>query len=397
MPDVNSQEVPAASTATIGLARGRGMQTLVSIQYLRATAAIMVVYYHIFSNRVAEHWAAGRNIGLSGVDIFFIISGFIMWTSTSQQRGGQFAFLKRRVFRVYPMWWMALTIWILMRFVIPDRLHNADVTASSVICSYLLFPHFHNVFMGRVWPILVPGWTLQLEIFFYAVFSLTLLVKGRAARLGATISILCVLAAVGSLFAAHSAVIKAYTNPLLLEFAAGIFLSPFLPHLQRLSPWLGLALMVFGLALLIINYQLIVEEGFNRVLILGIPACLIVAGALVLEPILDRKPNSILLLFGDASYSLYLTHPIAISIAAVIWEKLHLPVGAGVATIAFIPFALAAALIFAVLVYHHVEQPLLRKLLASHRNGPKLAAALLNEGGLAGDAPALVLPSDTPA
>jgi hypothetical protein len=88
---IESQERGAVMTE---ISRGRGLSTLVSIQYLRACAAIMVVYYHIFSNRVAEHWAGGRNIGLSGVDIFFVISGFIMWTSTSHQRSSVLKFLK---------------------------------------------------------------------------------------------------------------------------------------------------------------------------------------------------------------------------------------------------------------------------------------------------------------
>jgi peptidoglycan/LPS O-acetylase OafA/YrhL len=114
-----------SSIAMTGISRGPGLATLVSIQYLRAFAAIMVVYYHIFSNRVAEHWGAGRDIGLSGVDIFFVISGFIMWTSTSHQRGGVAKFLKRRIFRVYPLWWIALTAWITIRLVLPDRLNNA--------------------------------------------------------------------------------------------------------------------------------------------------------------------------------------------------------------------------------------------------------------------------------
>ncbi len=349
-----------------GLPRGRGLSTLVSIQYLRAYAAIIVVYYHIFSNRVAERWAGGRDIGLSGVDIFFVISGFIMWTSTSHQRGGVVKFLKRRIYRVYPLWWMALTAWIVIRLILPDRLHNADVTLHSLICSYLLVPHFHHVFAGRIWPILVPGWTLQLEMFFYAIFSLTLLIGNRPARLVTAIAVLGSLVVLGSFMPAESALLDTYTSPLLLEFAAGVILAALTLKLQQTPFTTGLIVVAIGLALLVINYRLIVEDGsVQRVLVQGIPAILIVAGGLVIEPILARKPSRILLLLGDASYSLYLTHSVTIAAVAVIWERLHLPAGRGAGAIAFIPFALVASLMCAVIVYRYIELPLLSKLLPS--------------------------------
>lgn len=374
-----------------GIMRARGLSTLVSVQYLRAFAAIMVVYFHIFSNRVAEHWGAGRNFGLSGVDIFFLISGFIMWTSTERQRGGSLKFLKRRVFRVYPLWWLALTLWLVIRFIIPDRLHNADVTPGSAISSYLLVPHFHAVFIGRIWPILVPGWTLQIEVFFYAVFSLALLIVDRQRRLGAIVATLCGLALLGAVTAPATALLRTYSNPLLIEFAFGVLLAANLPRLQRTSFVVALIFVAAGMALLVINYELITEDGFARVLTLGLPALLIVSGALAMEPVLARWPSRLLLLLGDASYSLYLTHSVAISAAAVIWERLHLPGGQGAGAIAFIPVALLASLILAVLTYQYVERPLLNRLMPSRGGAhiPALPAEVLDGGG---DLPALPAP-----
>ena len=377
----------------IGISRGRGLSTLVSIQYLRAFAAFIVVYYHIFSNRVAEDWSGGRNIGLSGVDIFFVISGFIMWTSTNH-RGGLVKFLKRRIYRVYPMWWIALTLWIVIRLILPDRLQNKDITVETLICSYLLVPHFHHVFVGQVWPILVPGWTLQIEIFFYGIFSATLLIADRTTRLTTVVVALCVFAILGSMFPAGSALLQIYTSPLLLEFAAGAILAAIMLNLQRAPFGVGVIVVMIGLVLLVFNYRLIVEEGVRRVLVLGIPAILIVAGSLAIEPVLARRPSRILLLFGDASYSLYLTHSVAISAAAVIWERLHMPMGRSVGAIGFIPFALVASLVFAVIVYRFVEVPILAKLLPS-RSGVHIAAlpeATMYDEPLA--EPSATLPSD---
>ncbi|MDE8346357.1 MAG: acyltransferase [Acidocella sp.] len=369
---------------TIEGARPRGAATLVSIQYLRAIAATAVVYYHIFSNHIAAHWAGGRDVGLSGVDIFFVVSGFIMWMSTGGRRNHVRWFLKRRIFRIYPMWWIALSAWIAMRFVIPDHLHNADVTRATVICSYLLVPHFHAVFAGHVWPILVPGWSLQFEMFFYLVFAVTLLVKDRRARLVTVMGVLGALVVVGLVLARfvvapQGAVLHDYTSPLLIEFAAGIMLAAMFDQCARAPAALGVGLLGLGGLLLVVNYRLIVEDGMGRVLILGIPAMCIVAGALMMEANLARRVSKLVLLVGDASYSLYLTHPIAISAAAVIWERAHLPVDNSIATLGFVPCALAAALIFAVMVYRYVEKPLLGLLVSGGRDHPALPAALLEE------------------
>lgn len=370
----------------LGISRESGMSTLVSVQYLRAFAAIIVVYYHVFSNRVAEDWSAGRNFGILGVDIFFIISGLIMWVSTSRQPGGSLKFLKRRACRIYPMWWIALTVWIVSRRIVPDHLHNADVTVKSVICSYLLFPHFHNVFIGRVWPILVPGWTLQLEIFFYALFGLSLLLPAKLPRFFLVLGALCVLTVLGAVVAPADAVLITYTNPLLLEFGAGVVFAAALPLLQRVPVILGVTSILLGGVWIYVSYDHIVDSGLARVLVLGIPAAFIVGGMLALEPVLARRRSRFLLLLGDASYSLYLTHPIAISLAAVIWEKLRLPSGNHLMAACFIPIALVVALAVGVITYKWIETPILNRLIYSRpgtSHPPALPTKAVEEEGLA--------------
>lgn len=58
-------------------------RTVLGIQYLRGFAALSVVYYHILTNRVAQGWGAGSFYGLFGVDVFFVVGGFIMWRTTA--------------------------------------------------------------------------------------------------------------------------------------------------------------------------------------------------------------------------------------------------------------------------------------------------------------------------
>src|SRR6266568_1603361 len=149
------------------------MGQIVSIQYLRGIAALAVTYNHAFENRFGTALRENAN-GIWGVDIFFVISGFIMWTTTADGHADAVSFWKKRAIRIYPIYWIALSLWIVGRFVIPDRLGNADVSMESVLRSYLLLPQYHLVFTDRIWPILVPGWTLQFEVFFYFVFGLFL-------------------------------------------------------------------------------------------------------------------------------------------------------------------------------------------------------------------------------
>ncbi|MEG8039988.1 acyltransferase [Sphingomonas sp. LR60] len=143
-----------------------------NIQYLRAVAALMVVFHHA-RNPLAGGFnpLLGYTIGEAGVDIFFVISGFIMLTIGVKEQVG--TFISRRLVRIYPLYWIAcfLTLFVL----IASKKENLFV--GHVIKSFLLIPYYNPIHGGEIWPILVPGWTLSYELFFYGIFAIGLVAK----------------------------------------------------------------------------------------------------------------------------------------------------------------------------------------------------------------------------
>ncbi|MDP4006130.1 acyltransferase [Methylobacterium sp. NEAU K] len=332
--------------------------TLVSVQYLRGAAALIVMVFHIFSNRIAAPWggAHGVALGMWGVDIFFVLSGFIMWR-TARGSASASRFLLRRAVRIFPLYWIVLTLWIAARFIVPDGLGNADVTPRTVALSFLLVPHVHAVY-GAIWPILTAGWTLQLELFFYAAFALVLYAAPPPWRLRVLLAVLCGLAALGLATTPEAAAARTYTSPLLLEFAAGLLLGAGVERLAALRPAVAFALVAAGIGAALLLCRLGTIETL-RPLVLGVPAVAVVAGMLGREARFRLAPNRFWLGLGDASYALYLTHPLSIAVAALLWHRLGLP-ETGPAALVFVPAAALLAIAGGLFCHRLVEAPLLR-------------------------------------
>jgi len=329
------------------------MKQIISIQYLRAIAALAVVYHHAFENHLGSDLRPYA-FGIWGVDIFFVISGFIMWVTTANSSTTATLFWRKRAIRIYPIYWVALSIWIICRLIAPDRLANVDVTAKTTILSYLLIPHYHLAFTKHVWPILIPGWTLQYELFFYLIFGLALSIVSRPLRAACILASLSFLAVVGCIVAPANALLATYTDPLLLEFGGGVILGIIYLCGRRLPPWLALATIVIAIPVLVIDEYLFSESW--RFLVLGIPALLVTFGAVSLEPALAKRPNAPMVLLGDASYALYLFHPIAMGLVAAVWARLldnsH--------PASFACVAIGASILSSIFVHVYVERPLTR-------------------------------------
>jgi exopolysaccharide production protein ExoZ len=326
---------------------------IIAIQYLRAFAALAVIYRHVFENRLGSSLKEGA-IGIWGIDIFFVISGFIMWTTTSDGRSTPASFWKRRIIRIYPIYWVALTIWIVSRVIVPDRLANADVSAESITLSYLLVPHYHLVFTSQIWPILIPGWTLQFEIFFYFIFGLFLFVRQRAWRAGFILSSLVALVVIGAITTPSSAALSIYTSPLLLEFAGGVVLGIVFESGLKLPVWAAASASVIAVFFLITAEHLFYDYG--RCLFFGVPALLLTFGFLSLEERIERRPIAVLTTLGDASYSLYLFHAIIFAAVAVAWER----IATEAQPAAFVTVALIVSIVASVGIHFLIERPLIR-------------------------------------
>ncbi len=191
------------------------MKNLVSIQYIRAIAALGVVIFHFgFTINRPNFFIVGK----AGVDLFFIISGFIMYVTTESRNSNPISFFLRRIARIVPLYWM-VTIGMVAIVIVHPKFggeFSADISFKHVISSLLFFPRTNS--FGDDYPTVRPGWTLNIEMFFYLVMVLILFFQRRSQPWVITI-ILGSLVIFGLLRHSHYIVINTYTNVLLLEFA----------------------------------------------------------------------------------------------------------------------------------------------------------------------------------
>jgi exopolysaccharide production protein ExoZ len=323
-------------------------QDVVSIQILRGVAATMVVFVHldVQLQRLA-YPVLGAGWLASGVDIFFVISGFIMWSAVERRPGiTATSFLKNRLMRIAPLYWLITALLVAVGYITPGLLKTTVLEPTHVISSFFFIPDRHPV-TAQFWPLLVPGWSINYEMLFYFLFAAAIaLSSGKSnLRLAYVVgSILCVVA-IGSRIKSHVDIMNFYASPLLFEFILGVLLSVvWRSHLHlRSFYWLGAT--AAGLFSLWLGAHL-----FGSFFLVALGAGLVVAGTVFLPPV---QPNFLSNL-GDASYSLYLTHPLTLAgmgfaVDQLAWRP-PLPL--------LIVFLLAAAIFSACVVYTWVERPM---------------------------------------
>ncbi|MGJ4998249.1 acyltransferase family protein [Bradyrhizobium sp. HKCCYLS3077] len=321
------------------------MAKLESIQVLRAVAATMVVLFH--TKTYAQ--------GYAGVDIFFVISGFIMGTVGTQETPA--GFFRQRLIRIAPLYW-TMTLIMCGLSLIPHFFRNFTFDAESLIKSILFIPYIDQT--GHVWPLVIAGWTLNYEMFFYLVFTLGLML-GRPRLFSSSLMLLLIVA--GFVIAKDGAFARTYTDPILLEFVAGMALSALGP---RGGDRLGFLQLIIGAGAFVVIGTMGLDpgDGVPRLIFLGLPSLLLVSGALAVERAghWPRLPLAIIL--GDASYSLYLTHGFVVS-AAEKFSPLHSTLNAVI--------VLLVSCIAAILCYRLFELPLTRLLRRSNFHGLVMA------------------------
>ncbi len=321
--------------------RASGDGVVLSVQYLRAGAALLVVVFHILQ------WLdGGFETGRAGVDVFFVISGFIIWRVTADSPQSPGAFLWRRFSRVAPTYWLATLALTAIVLVWPSFLPKVHPQLGHVLLSLAFIPHLDP--MGYPFPLLAPGWTLTYEAAFYLIFAACLLSPLRY-RARAVTAALAAVVAIGFFFSDPAYILLA--NPLLLEFAAGVWIGVAAGRRRLPSAPISAALLLAGLGILGAYAATGWRDEAWRALTWGVPAAAIVAGAVGLEARLGCFRSKALERLGDASYSLYLFHPIAVAAVAhtVGYERPWL----------FIPAALAAAMAAGIAGRALVEKPLI--------------------------------------
>jgi peptidoglycan/LPS O-acetylase OafA/YrhL len=344
---------------------GDAVERLQRIQYLRGIAALLVLLSHVdgVTKSFVDHdlvvTIGSAFNGTFGVDIFFVISGFIMVYTCRNSFGDPGAvgsFLWRRLTRIAPIYWVMTTVeaGILFLSRLDDPGHQ--ITLKQLVLSFLFIPYdWHD---DKFRPLLGPGWSLNYEMFFYVVFAATLFLTMRRA-LVALAAIFVGLALIG-LLSPPGAVLMAWTRPIILEFLAGGLLAGaycWLDDRRALPafkwPMLLVALFVVIQAILPNDTDRLSAWNWSSWLL----AILIVASATLLAaPNANTLVSRAMVMVGNASYSLYLTHVIVLALLATAWKK----VGAfgSVGLVAFLVVGLVSTLAAGWLSYTLIELPL---------------------------------------
>ncbi|MEP9377261.1 acyltransferase [Aquabacter sp. CN5-332] len=339
-----------------------------SLQYLRAIASIMVVCYHLnvqLERMGYNGWWPGSLA--SGVDLFFIISGFLMLVTTDQKAGYTLSFYRKRLVRIVPLYWIITSLFVFLMIFAPATVQSGRPETWHIIASYLFLPAQHPVF-PTIEPVVIPGWTLNYEMFFYFVWGFILLLP-NGLRASAISVLFAGLVLLGALFPPSNVMMTFYTSTIIIEFIFGVMVGVWYIKGRPVPTFAGWGLLIAGFAAMLSLNEVTSQSRF---LLWGIPAALIVIGALILEKAGAVRKYPFFTLLGDASYSIYIVHGIALSAAGQIWRRLglvDLPGG----LLLFAVCATVASVAAGVVVHFTIERPLLRLMT---RKTPRVAASL---------------------
>lgn len=330
---------------------------LYNLHLLRVIAALGVVYYHATST-------AGLNldwdVGSRGVDVFFVISGFIIaYIGTGRPEH----FFRRRLIRVVPFYWAATLCVFAAAVIAPHVFRSTTADVEHLLHSLAFVPHM-NANTGEMMPTLLLGWSLHFEMFFYVVFALALRISAERAPLIAVAWIVAFVIAIRTV-ASNSDIMNFYARPIVLEFCTGVLVYYLFQwftdrkqHYARLASfkWFLVAVLLGGLAAIVV-----LEHAYHdipRYLAGGIPSFFIVLSAILLERIYGiATKNKTIYLLGEASYIIYLVHPyIVFTALRVLVKDTALP---SVGIVGLLGVLLAVTSLVSVAIHVWFEKPVM--------------------------------------
>lgn len=328
------------------------------LQVLRFVAASMVLVSHL-NHEVLQRPALARGFvpfapvwWAGGVDIFFVISGFIMYHIAADQfgrPGAAWRFARRRLLRLVPPYWLFTLLALVAMSALPGQMAHNRASLAQIVGSFLFVPVLAPD--GRPTPVLILGWTLEFEMMFYAVFALGLLFERPRGLMLIAAVLIGLVAAIG--LQPLPMPLGFWANSIVLEFLFGIGIAMAYRRGTRLSRPVGAMLAIAGAAVLV----WVMACGWPGVAWIwrfawaGVPSAMICAGVALMR--VAPQPGPVMragVFLGDASYALYLSHPFVLSAIAMVLGRLHLAgIGAawGYIVGAFVACVAASAVIHA--------------------------------------------------
>jgi peptidoglycan/LPS O-acetylase OafA/YrhL len=306
---------------------------LLTLQVVRGVAANLVVLSHLWS--VASKYTGGglpafTFYGIAGVDVFFVLSGFVM-AAIAGDSVGPAQFLWRRAVRIYPTYWLVSAIVLCVSLVSPTMVNSSITAPISTWRSFLLVPQ-------ETPPLLAVGWTLVHEAYFYLVFAVLLFLRAPILG-GLAVWAACLLVLVLVLPVGAAPVLHVITSPLTAEFMMGAIVGVL--YRQGIA-FGGRSFLAAGLSALACNIlwtapalSLTTSPSLDlwRVLVFGAPAVAIFVGLSAWELRSSPKPPALLVALGDYSYATYLLHVLVLSALGRLIAQIASP---GTATTCFL-------------------------------------------------------------
>lgn len=359
----------------------------------------MVAYFHLSLTltRYGGFQLPLKDVGSAGVDVFFVLSGFIIWVTTVEKNLSTADFLYRRWFRIVPLYWL-VTLFVAATLIFAPSIFNSlRFDLKNTVYSLFFIPALNEA-LHEIVPTYIQGWTINYEIFFYMVFALVMLTPRRFWLALITLTLLaCTILGFLGLHGGNVQ-LDFWTRPIVLEFLFGVLLGAM--FLNKLIPSRLVALACIAVAVITLLTTAFFAltfppSGANilRVAAWGAPAALLVYGLVALEVRGYVVPLKLLSALGDWSYSIYMTHIAVIPAVAIAWRKLGMNF-VGVSGVAFVGAELLVISIVGGIVYHMYERPILnysnrrrRKLLSKYSGNRSPSTA--NEGATSSEIPVI--------
>jgi len=330
---------------------------LYNIQLLRFIASFMIVMTHIilFGNKKYELGLpvlfTVEEVFKMGVDIFFVISGFIMVHTTYNKKVNVKDFLYKRCIRIYPVYWLiCLSLLPVLTFK-PEWINAGSAVPPSFWHSWFLVP-------SEGAPLLMVAWTLEFEMFFYLIFAL-FLPLGTKKQIVLITSIFTITSIIGQFIKYEditNPILTLITSNLLLEFVAGMWLGFLYPKLRASKTT---AYFLMGVAIILTLTMPFIDIDI-RTITLGIPAVFITASFLYFEKINKKPLPQFSLWGGDISYALYLIHIPIITVVARSWQFSGLD--KVIPSAVMLCIAIITSLISSTILFYVIEKPLTKAL-----------------------------------
>jgi len=332
-----------------------------NIQGLRAIAALMVMLFHmapIETKYFGSHWIPEyfAHYGMAGVDLFFVISGFVMVRAAADRYGSLAAaieFIARRAVRIYPVYWVYTTIMLIVLLASPTMVNSMSLAHEDVLASFTLLPT-HG---ARLLP---QAWTLTYELYFYVVFTCLIALCSARTLPVALLAWSCIILLAREIPGVSTSLwLGLLTDPMVLEFIAGALAAVAISAVGRNIGWVILAGGTAGFAIQFFFGAALSESQVAawRSALFGLPSLLWVLGAALIEKHSAVRAPRWLCVIGDASYTLYLTHIVVASIVARLLVRI---LGFGHISLVGTLLCTISVVCIATMAYRLIEYPLHR-------------------------------------